>query len=321
MKKLWLILLSAAVITSCKNGGDDGGTIDPPGDNVVITVTETSVQNVYTVSANLEASAQLRWDLGNGSTATGNNVTAKYPFKGDYTITLTYKSPTTYETLTKTKSLTVATDNPNLVESLTPEGILLSGGLGMPDGKTWVLDSLTYGHLGTGQESSYEAGDWNAGEMDKKGEGYYNQSMTFKPDYGFTLKNNGITWGGGSASEAEMAARGAVKITDIDDEWTARKYTYTPGTDWKWQFVTEDGKNYINFANNTGFLIYFRPGPHKYEILTLNENELHVRQKAGNAGDGVALYMNSSVKASKEHRRSLNWSRMITSRMVDSQSS
>lgn len=291
MKKIWLFMLVAAVTASCgeKNPGPGPDPEPEPGVGE-ITITESSTPNVYTLSANLPAGVSPKWKTGRGDGAeiTGNNITAKYPLKGTYTITMSYMSTETYEFIEKTKTLTVQADNLSLVSVPAADLDMLAG----TDSKTWVLDSLTTGHIGTGQSAILYPGDWVASPNEKAGTGLYQQKMTFKRDLGFTLINNGIAFGAGLASEVEMKDRGAVLHAEIEDQWEDRVYDYTPETDWKWLFWNDGEKSYVYFAPKTGFLIYFRPSPQNYEITKLTENELHVRQVSSEyKTDNVALYM------------------------------
>lgn len=277
INKYIFILLLVSGIVACTQDMDDLSLPAPVAESAItITATETSVPNVFEFSANVPE-AILNWDFGNGNKAKGAQVSASYPFKGTYTVTLTVLSAGGITT--KTTELEVINDNYDLVND--PLFNMISGGIAADNGKTWVLDSTMKGHLGCGAVESTTSDWWTANPKDKAGKQIYDDEITFVlKGAQFVYENHGKTYVNGGAADL-MKARGAT----LEDEGNYgpagddKVATYTPATGWSWSIQKEDGKNYIVFPEGQGFIMFFTPEPHKYEIVSITEDEMMLRQQ------------------------------------------
>lgn len=279
MKK-YIIALIATCATACTPDMKQA-TMEPAiaADKINITQKGSTVQNIYEFSCELTG-AQLVWDLGNGTKVNGNKAEGIYPFKGEYTITLTVLGQGGITT--KSTLLTVAEDNYELVKD--PLFVMVSGGIEAVDGKTWVMDSTAKGHMGCGPSDTWVSEWWNAAPMEKKGLGLYDDEITFKlKGAKFIYNNNGDSFVNGAAI-VQAKARGASTISLDGDAVMA----YMPqSSDWSWSITTEGGKNYINLPAGQGFAIYWTPEAHKYEILSINDDEMYLRTQL----EGISWYL------------------------------
>ncbi len=89
MKKYLYLLIAFAIVslTSCKKEDDNTGA-DKPGE---VKITYQVNGNVVNYHAEAENAISYAWDLGNGETPTGQDVTGTYSFPGDYEVTCTAK--------------------------------------------------------------------------------------------------------------------------------------------------------------------------------------------------------------------------------------
>ncbi len=90
MKKILIVLtLFSTLFMACDPQIDDKIDIGGPPANVDFTITPSSTPNRYILTNTTPDVFQYFWDLGTGETATGREVEAYYPLKGNYTISLT----------------------------------------------------------------------------------------------------------------------------------------------------------------------------------------------------------------------------------------
>ena len=119
------------------------------------------------------------WDLGNGTTVKGDKVSATYPFKGDYTVTMSLY--TSGGSATISKVVTVSSDDYGLLD--TPGFNALTGGANADEGRTWVFARYTKGHFGVGDvNAAPEAGGpawWQCDPNGKDGCSLYENEYTF----------------------------------------------------------------------------------------------------------------------------------------------
>jgi hypothetical protein len=151
----------------------------------------------------------------------------------------------------------------------------LTGGATNANGKIWVIDKDTMGHLGVGPSTSGGPDWYQAGANEKAAEGFYDDEMVFNLNgFKYTYNNHNTTFANGSnAPDIGGAAGGDVTVA------------YTPPTNLGWSITEEGTKKYLNISNN-GFISYYT-GVSKYEILGLSENRMYLRMldkaNAGNA--------------------------------------
>lgn len=132
------------------------------------------------------------WDLGNGITGTGIDITGTYPTAGTYTVTLTIF--TSGGSASTTQDIVIDNTDPTLLDS--PIFNALTGGPSGPGSKTWVIDSASATHFGVGPDPIGAAGDfpeyYAAAPNDKAGVGLYDDRYVFTlTDFKFDMVTNG----------------------------------------------------------------------------------------------------------------------------------
>lgn len=232
----------------------------------------------YVDFSNNSSAFLKKWDFGNGSTAEGDNVTAYYPFKGDYTVTLTvYTSGGSTST---SETVTIDQTDPEIcnVEILQ----LLTGGCDVPEGKTWVIDAGRAGHFGVGPATAAVGGptytpDWyTAGPNEKEGGGMYDDEFTFFLNQSkFVQETNGNVYLNG-AQASNFAGATEAPVGDFTAPYTAPdNLNYSISQD-------GDGNQFINITN--GGFIGYATGVSQYQILSITEDEMFIRfRDAANA--------------------------------------
>ena len=249
---------------------EDFGTI-PTKDQISI---QTTAQGDYRflVTAKTPGYGIAKWDFGNGLTLSGSaNVadTAYYPLPGTYKIkvTLYTRAGVVYD------STTVTTTKTDYNHFNTPIYTFLTGGIANATiGKTWVLDSLHWGHVGLGDPGHTWPDWWGANALDKKGCGMYDDQLVFKLD-GLHVDyiNNGTTY----AQNGVYKDLGGTP-TSVSGDYLISDYT--PPTNLTWNIVSKGGKNYLVF-NNGGFVIFYTGAPFEYEITAIDDNTMSLRQQ------------------------------------------
>jgi len=121
MKKSLIYLFAIAILFgSCKKDDtEDTPEAQKPGE---ITLTITQDGNIVTYKASASDAIKFIWDLGNGQTPEGAEVTGTYAFPGEYTITCTAKGRS--EDRVKTQTVDVAEGDPEIFNEMN---VTLSG--------------------------------------------------------------------------------------------------------------------------------------------------------------------------------------------------
>ncbi|PTM09875.1 MAG: hypothetical protein DA408_17355 [Bacteroidetes bacterium] len=218
--------------------------------------------NIVYFTNTSEGSFIAKWDLGNGSSSEGKEVTGAYPLRGDYTVTLTIYTST--GSASNSQVVNIAETNAAMLN--TPEFLLLTGGPDQLEGKTWVIDSTRVGHMGVGPAGSLTPEYWQAPPLDKVGLGLYDDEMTFKLiNFAYDLNNHGNMFvnGAHAADVGGIAGGGDQKVN------------YNPPANMNWSLVNQNGTLVLNISN--GGTIGFYTGVSTYQVLTLEENELFIR--------------------------------------------
>jgi len=284
MKKIIYLILVLVFTASCTEEMKDIMLSEPlTQDELAVQVSATETQNVYNITVTVPEGI-VKIDLGNGSKIEGKTGQASYPFKGDYTILINVAA--NGGITQKTVVLKVEADNYELLND--PIYNLLTGGSAAVDGKTWVLDSITKGHMGCGPDNTFITEWWAAAPMDKKGKMIYDDEITFKlKGAKVVLDNKGKTFVNG-AGEKDMKSRGATLEPEAlygaaGGDFVA---TYTTASTWTWG-ITKDGDNtFINFPTKQAFFMYFVGESDRYQILSLTEDEMYIRVQM----PGIAWY-------------------------------
>jgi len=266
-----LLLLFAACDPQVTSGPDVGST--PVSEDVTFDY-EYDAENPNVVSfTSTSEGFKFLWDLGNGQTAEGQTVIGEYPLKGDYTVQLTIFTKSGQAMNTQV----VGIENDNTLMLDDPDLNLLTGGVDMLEGKTWVVDSTQFGHMGVGPTDTFSPDWWAAAELDKTGKGIYDDEFTFKLDgLAFEQVTEGKVYvNGGYASDFP----GAVQ-EDGGNDFIA---PFDGSTNYNFSFNKTDNGTMTLKVNGGGFIGYYS-GSATYEILSISENELYIRNLTG-AGD------------------------------------
>ena len=165
------------------------------------------------------------WDFGNGTTARGNEAQTAYAIKGDYTVKLTIM--TRGGSGTSEKVITIEETNPLMLD--LPVYNFLTGGPDALEGKTWIIDRETPGHMGIGPSDQMDPIWWSAPAGDKEGKGIYDDEFTFKlTGFSFVHVSNGNVYSNADFGPATFP--GAVQEAGGND-WIA---PYDPPTNTTW---------------------------------------------------------------------------------------
>ena len=164
----------------------------PSSDQLSFTITPGSDEFNFVIENTSTVTGIASWDFGNGTKATGNSNVARYPMPGDYTVAMTLVTRGGLATITKT--LTQSETDFSIFTD--PVYVNLTGGIDDADGKTWVLDVATPGHLGVGPLDDPTAMTWwAAAPYDKDGTGLMDDEITFKLDgFAVTYDNKGVSY-------------------------------------------------------------------------------------------------------------------------------
>lgn len=193
MKRYTFLLLALAttIAVSCKKKDPQLGEAPTQADAAFTHQPSAANANIIEFSA-VNTDIQAVWDLGNGQTATGSNVTGIYPNAGTYTVKLTvFGSGGSAST---TQDIIIDQTDPSLLDG--PIYAALTGGSTGPGFKTWVIDSVSSAHFGVGPDPIGAAGDypewWAASPGDKAGVGMYDDRYVFYlNNFQFDMVNNG----------------------------------------------------------------------------------------------------------------------------------
>lgn len=228
--------------------------------------------NVVEFTNNSQITGVAVWNFGNNTTGKGGKVTAGYPYKGEYTVTLTLYTPGGATSISKV--INIADDDPTLLD--TPFFNALTGGIGNADGKTWVFDQYIAGHFGVGPVNS-DGGDinspswWSAGPDAKLECSLYENEFTFKLD-GLTIlwKNKGKIYTNGAGLDP-LKSMGYPNSSvppagDFDVEYTPKE-SYT--------FSLDEAGGILTLSDDA-FFGHFA-GTSTYTIVKLTEDEMYLR--------------------------------------------
>lgn len=251
----------------------------PTTEDVSFTITPGDDDFTFVMTNTSGITGIAKWDLGNGSKASGNVVKANYSLPGEYTITLTLYARGGNAS---TSQMHVTTETNYAIFS-DPKFIFLSGGVDDADGKTWVLDSLAQGHLGVGPAGSNGLEWWNANPLAKQGAGVlYDDELTFNiVGFSAVLNNHGQSY----VKAFQEGTPGYTKTGEFDGDIIVN-YNPSPGT---WFIEEVDGVSYLTLNGSTPIFPAFDTGASngKYEILNIEENLLEL---VCIGGDGLAWH-------------------------------
>lgn len=278
------VLLGTSMF-SCDPFEDDkpGVGVPPTAEQLNFTVTPSAEDPFTYVFENTSSVTGIAsWVLGDAGKKVGEKVTARFPMPGEYEITLTLATKGGAATITKT----LTTEETDWEFLSSPLMIAISGGVDALDGKTWVLDSLTAGHVGVGEASQREPNWYSAPPLDKKGHFLYDDEFTFKLvglQYGINTFGKTHCNKDGNADEDGFA--GGYYLTTIWEDSYDRDVTTNDAARGalSWNVETVGEVNYITLSSQKGVIGYDDGNPRRYEILSWNENSLQLRSVGGAA--------------------------------------
>lgn len=278
MKKFLILFVGLAILGGCKK--EDPQLGDPPtAEDAKFTYTTASESDNIIIFTASNDKVIAKWDFGNDTKGEGVTVRGIYPTAGTYVVTLTVF--TSGGSLSSSQEIVIENDDLSLLDN--PIYNALTGGVSVGT-KTWVIDSVTDGHMGVGPNPSSAAGDtpewWAAAGCDKKNTGLYNDKYVFKLDaFKFDMITNGDVYVQ-SAQEANFP--GAYQNSG---DYTA---PYADRLDETWSVTEEDGINYLNVTGES--FLGFYTGTNKYQIISISDDKISLRYLDASDG-GLAWYL------------------------------
>ena len=266
-KTTLLLVTAGALLFSCRPMDTDSHKLGPAPkeDQLAFTATpSTATPNIIELQNNSSVSGVALWDLGNGTTVKGDKVSAAYPFKGDYTITMSLY------TTGGGASISIAEDDYSLLD--TPGFNALTGGAEATEGKTWVFAKYTTGHFGVDDVNNAPNENiggwwWACPSEGKEGCSLYENEFTF------IQKGTKLIW----------SNQGNIYTNE-----NGMNHLGIPGTpnpevgDYDVPYVPADNLTFTLDEDNMlltlsgGAFLGFYTGKSEYHIMTLNEHELMV---------------------------------------------
>ncbi len=273
LKYLMLACVPAVMLAACSPDESDADLGPAPSSSdVTFTMTPDESNPNIIHFTNTSPGFLGVWDFGNGMTARGNEAQASYPVKGDYTVKLMIM--TRGGTVASEKVLTIAETNPLMLD--IPAYNFLTGGPDALEGKTWIIDKDTPGHMGIGPSDGTDPAWWSAPPGDKEGKGIYDDEFTFKlAGFAYTHVTNGNVYS--NADFGPSVFPGAIQEAGGSD-WLA-PYDAPAGGNWSLTETSPD--KWTLTIGNQGFLGYY-VGTSTYEVTFLNDDEMHLRFIQGN---------------------------------------
>ena len=265
-----LLSVSVALLFACAPlDKDDYKLGDPVSESELSFVSSPSAvtPNIIVLKNTSSANGVALWDLGNGSTAKGDEVTVAYPFKGEYTVAMSLY--TTGGSATISKVINIENDDYGLLDS--PGFNALTGGADATEGKTWVFARYTRGHFGVGDINAAPEVNgpawWQCDPNGKEGCSLYENEYTFIQrgtkliweNQGYIYTNeNGMNHLGISGTPNPL-------VGDFD-------VPYTPADNLTFSL---DEENMTLTLGGNAFLGFYT-GVSVYHIISLTEHELYV---------------------------------------------
>lgn len=271
-----LVSIFAILFWACEPQEFDTGeareSYPPSEEEMTVDVMQGSDEFHFNMVSNAEVSgiASIKWNLGNGNVAKGKEITAYYPLPGTYDVTLTITTNT--GAFTEKVVAQIVQEETDYAIFASEQFVMLSGGVDDLDGKTWVLDSLSSGHIGVGPAGTVGLEWWSAAPLAKQSVGVlYDDEINFQVN-GFvaTLTNHRQSY-----VKAFVADDPAYSNGYEDDSDFVVDYNPEPGS---WFLEEKDGKWYLTLSGPTPMFPCFDVGAvnGSYEVLRIEENLLEL---------------------------------------------
>ena len=266
------ILLTAAagvLLLSCQPMDLDKHGLGPAPDESQLSFSASpsaTSPNIIVLENTSSVAGVALWDLGNGTTVKGDKVSATYPFKGDYTVTMSLY--TTGGSATISKVVTVANDDYGLLD--TPGFNALTGGAAATEGKTWVFARYTEGHFGVDDvNAAPNAGGWwwACPPQGKEGSSLYENEYTFiQVGTKLVWENKGNIYTNENGMN-HLGIPGVANATVGDFD-----VPYTPADNLTFS-LDEDN---MTLTLSGGAFLGFYTGVSEYHIISLTEHEMRL---------------------------------------------
>ena len=270
VNSILMIAAAGVLLLSCQPMDLDKHGLGPAPEESQLAFTTSpsaATPNIVVLENTSSVAGVALWDLGNGTTMKGDKVTATYPFKGDYTVTMSLY--TTGGSATISKVVTIAADDYGLLD--TPGFNALTGGATATEGKTWVFAKYTRGHFGVGDVNAAPEVNgpawWQCDPQGKEGCSLYENEYTFiqvgtklvweNQGYIYTNENGMNHLGKGGTPNAAVG--------DFD-------VPYVPADNLTFS-LDEDN---MTLTLSGGAFIGFYTGVSEYHIIRLTEHEMYL---------------------------------------------
>ena len=270
VNSILMIAAAGVLLLSCQPMDLDKHGLGPAPEESQLAFTTSpsaATPNIVVLENTSSVPGVALWDLGNGTTMKGDKVTATYPFKGDYTVTMSLY--TTGGSATISKVVTIAADDYGLLD--TPGFNALTGGATATEGKTWVFAKYTRGHFGVGDVNAAPEVNgpawWQCDPEGKNGCSLYENEYTFiqvgtklvweNQGYIYTNENGMNHLGKGGTPNAAVG--------DFD-------VPYVPADNLTFS-LDEDN---MTLTLSGGAFIGFYTGVSEYHIIRLTEHEMYL---------------------------------------------
>ena len=269
-KSILLVVAGSALLWACNPMDADLHKLGPaPSESqLAFTATPTVTSpNIVELQNTSSVPGVALWDLGNGTTVKGDKVSATYPFKGDYTVTMSLY--TTGGSATISQVVTIAADDYGLLD--TPGFNALTGGAAATDGKTWVFARYTKGHFGVGDVNAAPEVNgpawWQCDPKGKEGCSLYDNEYTFiQKGTKLVWKNQGYIYTNENGmNHLGIAGTPNAIVGDFD-------VPYVPADNLT--FTLDEDNNKLILGGDSFFGFY--TGVSEYNIITLDEDMLYV---------------------------------------------
>lgn len=265
-----ILAVMGAFLFSCAPLDKDDYKLGDPVNESLLSFTSSpsaSSPNIIVLKNTSSTAGVALWDLGNGSTAKGDEVTVSYPFKGEYTIAMSLYTPGGSATISKVVS--IANDDYGLLD--TPGFNALTGGANATDGKTWVFARYTYGHFGVGDINAAPEVNgpawWQCDPKGKEGCSLYENEYTFiQKGTKLIWKNQGYIYTNENGmNHLGMGGTANPAVGDFD-------VPYTPADNLT--FSLDEDNMTLTLSGNAFFGFYTSDSV--YRIIRLTEHEMYV---------------------------------------------
>lgn len=274
MKNIFKISLALAAITamlfSCAPLDKDNYHLGDPVNESQLSFTATpssSTPNIIVLKNTSTVPGVALWDLGNGTTSKGDEVSVPYPFKGEYTVAMSLYTQGGSATISKV--VTIASDDYGLLD--TPGFNALTGGASAAEGKTWVFARYTKGHFGVGDVNAAPEANgpawWQCDPKGKEGCSLYENEYTFiQKGTQLIWKNQGYIYTNENGMN-HLGIPGTANPTVGDFD-----IPYVPANNLTFSLDEDNGI----LSLSGGAFIGFYTGVSDYNIIKLTEHEMHL---------------------------------------------